>query len=279
MDIYMNRTLDKKLYFIIITILLPIAIVKIFYSIVGFYLQKDDLKSKEQNEYMSYYNLFLANKFFTKPDIKNQNIPIEAEKLDDLKLKATYISGNSSFIIVEDEHGTDFVYINESFKGYKLTHIFDLKAVFSKNGETYEIVIDEIKEQDRDYFINEIEGGEIPMHKDVDMVILEEPIGVTKQELDSYMRNPNKIWRNIRVQEIRKDGQIDGFRVNYVKKSSFFDKSGLKSGDIIKAIDGKEIKSLADVMKYYNNIRNLDSLSLTILRGKEEIELSFYIAN
>jgi len=104
-----------------------------------------------------------------------------------------------------------------------------------------------------------------------------EPVAITHDEVEDYIKNPNKIWRNIRIQELRKNGQIDGFRVNYVKKGSFFDKAGLKSGDVIKAIDGNEIKSLSDVMKYYNDINNLDGLSLTVLRGGNEVELEFNI--
>ena len=276
----MNQTYEKKIYFFVITILIPIAIVKLFYSSLSIYLQKDMIKPKEQNEYRSYYNIFLANNIFGKSDIlKKDDAQISAEKIDDLKLKATFVSGDNSFIIVEDENGANFVYLDQSFKGYTLTNVFDLKAVFEKNGETYEIVIDDTNIQNSSYVINEVQGGEIPLNSGVDMVILEEPISVPRTEINSYIKNPNKIWRNIRIQEIRRGGQIDGFRVNYVKKSSFFDKSGLKSGDIIKAVDGKEIKSLADVMKYYNNINDLESLSLTVLRGTQEIELSFNVAN
>ncbi len=276
----MNQAYEKKVYFFVITILIPIAIVKLIYSLLLIYLEKDMIKPKEQNEYRSYYNIFLANNIFKNSDIlKKDDTQISAEKIDNLKLKATFVSGDSSFIIVEDENGANFVYLDQSFKGYTLTHVFDLKAVFEKDGETYEIVIDDTNSQNSSYVINEVQGGEIPLNSGVDMVILEEPISVPRYEIDSYIKNPNKIWRNIRVQEIRRGGQIDGFRINYVKKSSFFDKSGLKSGDIIKAVDGKEIRSLADVMKYYNNINDLESLSLTILRGTQEIELSFNVAN
>jgi type II secretory pathway component PulC len=46
---------------------------------------------------------------------------------------------------------------------------------------------------------------------------------------------------------------------------------------VIKAIDGSEIRTLSDVMRYYNNINNLDGLTLTVLRGGQEIDLEFNI--
>jgi general secretion pathway protein C len=204
---------------------------------------------------------------------------IEAtNRIKDIKLKGTYLDGKQSFIVVEDQLGTTFLYKGDRYVGYVLKEIYDGRAIFEKNGKNYDIVIDEDEGTKNvhkvtsgttaasdDAFMNS--GGREPY----------EPVVVTRDEIDSYIKNPNKIWRNIRIQEIRKNGQINGFRVNYVKKGSFFDQSGLKSGDIIKAIDGNEIKSLSDVMKYYNDIKNLDGLSLTVLRGGNEVELEFNI--
>jgi general secretion pathway protein C len=276
----MNQISAKILKIVVIYVLLPFAVVKIAYTIVTFlFLQKDDVVKPKIEKLSYHYSMDLGSKilsFKSKQPVVQQ---IEAtNRIKDINLKGTYLDGKQSFIVIEDQLGTTFLYKGDRYVGYVLKEIYDGRAIFEKNGKNYDIVIDE---DDNAKNIHKVTSGAIAGDGDSFMNSGSrepyEPVVVTRDEIDSYIKNPNKIWRNIRIQEIRKNGQIDGFRVNYVKKGSFFDQSGLKSGDIIKAIDGNEIKSLSDVMKYYNDIKNLDGLSLTVLRGGNEVELEFNI--
>ncbi len=52
---------------------------------------------------------------------------------------------------------------------------------------------------------------------------------------------------------------------------------GLKKRDIIEKIDSKPIKSESDAFAYFNRLEQLNSLSLTIKRGKESKELKYEI--
>ncbi len=276
----MNQSSAKMLRVFIIYVLLPFAIVKIAYAVVTFlFLQKDDVVKPKRESLSYHYSMDLGYKVLSTLTKKPVVQQIEAtNRIKDIKLKGTYLDGDQSFIVVEDQLGTTFLYKGDRYVGYVLKAIYDGRAIFEKNGKNYDLVIEEDdgKKHSSGRAGNFVSGGNASTAggNSEDSFA---PVTVTRDEIDSYIRNPNKIWRNIRIQEIRRNGQIDGFRVNYVKKGSFFDQSGLKSGDIIKAIDGSEIRSLSDVMRYYNDIKNLDGLSLTVLRGGNEVELEFNI--
>ncbi len=273
---YMNRSSNKLLKNFVVYLLLPFAIVKLIYTVVAFlFLSKDDIVSKNPQNLSYHYSLNLSGKILETGSRKPVIAQVQASnRIKDVKLKGTYIEGDNSFIVIEDRLGTTFLHKDEKYAGYTLIEIYDNRAVFDKNGVHYDVVIDEEDNSKRrsppiaSVNSQNIDHGEMESF---------EPAVISHQDVDSYIKDPNKIWKNIRIQELRKNGKIDGFRVNYVKKGSFFDTAGLKSGDVIKGIDGNEIKSLSDVMKYYNNINNLDGLTLSILRGDSEIELEFSI--
>ncbi len=274
----MNQTFANILKTATLTVLLPFSIVSLIYSILSYlYLSGDDLVMPESEKLSYHYNLSLAGKILPSKTAAAPVKQIEAtDRIRDIRLKGTYLEDVNSFIVIEDHLGTTFLYKGDRYMGYVLREIYSNRAVFEKNARHYDLVIDEGSDK---HSTGTPDPG--PQHSGAAQTAPDaesfEPVTVSRDTIDTYIKEPNKIWRNIRIQEIRKNGQITGFRVNYVKKGSFFDKTGLKSGDVIKAIDGSEIHSLADVMKYYNNINNLDGLSLTVQRGNEEVELEFNI--
>jgi general secretion pathway protein C len=161
-----------------------------------------------------------------------------------------------------------------------LIEVYEERAVLEKNGIKYDIVLEDDDSESGASSPSKSSAKPIEskqVEEPAAVFVPGEPTQISRNELNSYVKNPNKIWKNVRIQELRRDGNLEGFRVNYVKKGSFFEKAGLKSGDVIKGLDGKEIKSLSDVMKYYSEVQTLDGLSLSVSRGDEELELEFNV--
>lgn len=61
--------------------------------------------------------------------------------------------------------------------------------------------------------------------------------------------------------------ESQGFYVNSIEPGSGAEKAGLKKGDIIKAVDGKEITKFADLSGYLNTKRPDDVVKVEILRN------------
>ena len=274
----MNQNFSKKFRFFMLFIALPLVLAKFLWSGALLFLDKSSSKTTRGEDYNYHYSLSLADKFIgDHKELPKDNVDKnDGQKLDNIKLKGTYLGGDASFIIIEDGSESKFIYIGDDFRGYNLTKVGESKVVFVKAGKNYYVLLNDEENKDKKPALSN-DGEMPPSPEDIEPPSAGTPVAIARSELTSYVKNPDKIWKNIRIQEQRSNGQIDGFRVNYVKKGSFFEKGGLKSGDVIKGIDGSEIKSLADVMKYYTNIESLDSISLTVLRGGSEVELDFSV--
>jgi general secretion pathway protein C len=272
----MSPNFSRKLRFFALFIILPLVVAKLLWSLSLFFLDKGVVENTKGESYGYHYNLNLSSKIIGNKNTIIKDEPIVAdddgEEIKNIKLKGTYLGGDASFMIIEDGGKSNFIYIGESYKGYEVVRISEKKVGLKKHGKNYYILLWDEEGKSSKTAPKSISHAEMPPAPIPGM-----PATITKEELHTYIKDPNKIWKSIRIQEQRENGQISGFRVNYVKKSSFFDQAGLRSGDVIKGIDGNEITSLADVMKYYTNVDSLDSLSLTVERAGEEIELDFNV--
>lgn len=270
----MSQNFSRKLRFFALYFVLPLVVAKLLWSLSLFFLDKGSVESQKGENYSYRYAINIASKMIGNVNsaIKEEPVVVsdDGEQIKNMKLKGTYLGGDASFMIIEDSGKSNFIYIGENYKGYELVRVGEKKVGLEKNGKSYYILLRDEENRENP---SPSRQSEMPADETTSGM----PATITKNELSSYVKDPNKIWKNIRIQEQRVNGQISGFRVNYVKKSSFFDTAGLKSGDVIKGIDGNEITSLADVMKYYSNIDSLESLTLTVERAGEEFELDFNV--
>ena len=86
-----------------------------------------------------------------------------------------------------------------------------------------------------------------------------------------------KIWKNISIHEVKKNGKINGFKVNKINQNSVFAKLGLKEGDLIIKLNNKKLDSYREALKIYKHIDDLDSVQIVVMRNNQEVELVYEI--
>jgi len=275
----MNTALNKKIISFITAVLLPFLIVKLLWTFALFFLEKKGVDFIKEKDYTYFYKKDIAVNILP-IDIKAKpKTPKEppAQKLNNLILKGTFIDKNGSFIVVEDDKKTVFIDKGEKYKGYTLIEVQRDRAVFLKNSKRFEITVKDDLPKEESLYKNSDMPDFIPPEMMPKSPSVGGNVAVSREVVNRYMQEPGMIWKNITIDEIRKNNKLKGFRVSRIKKGSYFYKLGLREGDIIKAIDGREFKSIAQVMHYYNNISKINALSLTIMRGSQEMELFFDI--
>jgi general secretion pathway protein C len=100
---------------------------------------------------------------------------------------------------------------------------------------------------------------------------------IQRSLIQEYTKNPDKIWKNIGLYEVKSEGKLDGFKVRFVRRGSPFAELGLKRGDIIKSINGEPIVDYATPMRMLKSADSIDDLSLTVERNHEEQELKYEV--
>ncbi len=269
----MNQSSDNKILFFTKFVIIPFVLIKLLYSISLFYLDKDLLPQSSGGNISFITKTRLAYKILNPSTTEPKKEVVETgKKITDFKLKGTYVADDDSFVIIDDSGNTDFVYMNETYQGYKLKKVYENKAIFEKDGQNYELTM---YSEDQNSYVS---SGKTTVKKnrkksDGDYVV---PVDIKKQDINYYAQNPDRIWNNIRIKDYRTEDGIE-FKVSYVRKGTVFDKIGLQPGDVITAIDGQTPQSMADVMKYYSDINSLDSLMITIKRENQVMDLEFRV--
>jgi len=91
-------------------------------------------------------------------------------------------------------------------------------------------------------------------------------IKVKRSELEKSLNNLNEVFKQVRVRPHFYNGKPDGLTISGIKPQSVFRKLGLKSGDVILGVDGKDIRSVDDALKFYQSLGENANLQLKIKR-------------
>lgn len=238
-------------------------------SLIFFILPKNGVDFiKDQSLSLNYtkYNFYST--------IKNNEIKNDAKQniqdLSNYKLKAIYyININSGWIVLEENAGNQSYILTykEILDGYSLSKLFKNYVIFEKDKKEYKLEIKE--EYSNDEKSNNISNQEI--------IIKNNGATVSRDYLNSYIKDIDKIWKNIEISEIKNGDKLDGFKINNINKDSVFAKIGLKKGDIIKMVNNSVLSSYSDALKVYGNVENINYINMQILRNNEAMELNYEI--
>jgi general secretion pathway protein C len=183
-----------------------------------------------------------------------------------LVLRAIYATQKKGFVIVAkkaDPLNTSIVAIGEQYEGYTLSSISKQSAIFHKNNKEYVVELEATTP-------NRQSGKkEDAQHMD--------KVDVSKEDLSFYAKNPQEIWKEISITELKEGKEIKGFEVKDIKKGSKFESLGLKKGDVIVKANNVVLKSYKDAIDIYKNIGNVSTVALIVMRNNQEVELVYEV--
>ena len=275
-----NYNLISKYLIVILSVLLFSFILN---TILYLYLPKDkpsfvknDIEALEYKRY-ELKSAFKVKKIITKEVVQKKKEKVEYKFLSNMTLSAIYDMGDKKGFIIIQEKGkkqTQILSLNEKFKGYTLYKIYAQYVVFTKAKKEFKLSIlqddKKVKYEEVEPLIQEEETTE-------DIDVQHDKVTVKRSLINEYSKNFDKVWKDIAIKEVRTKDGIDGFKVNFIRKNSVFDKLGLKKNDVIKSANNIELKSYNDAFKLYKKMDKLKILNLKIIRNNQEEELSYEI--
>jgi general secretion pathway protein C len=96
---------------------------------------------------------------------------------------------------------------------------------------------------------------------------------VQREQLAAQMRTPEFL----RQATITPTGS-GGFQVQQLQPGSLYEKLGLRAGDVIKSVNGQSVNSAEDAMKLYQQMANVASVQIEVLRGGKPEHLYYDFA-
>jgi len=270
MNINFNRILFLRY---LVQFLIMVFIAKLIALGMWFFLPKRGIQMSIKSEYVMPYMRYSVDSFKLKlAKNKTVNSEVSSLSIDSIVLKAIYLMGDESFIVVAPKINkvkSRTIGVGEVFEGYKLTKVYSQYVIFERNYKQYKLQISKPKPSAR---------WKNVAQKQKASVNTEEPVRrVASTEVKKAIANPTNIWKNIGLREYFSKGVSDGFKVSFVRKGTIFETLGLKVGDVIQSVNNKEMKNNAQAFKAYRELKDAKALKLGILRGKTMMELEYEI--
>ena len=185
------------------------------------------------------------------------------------KLVATIAKGSKTEVLSKGETNSN---------GFKLVSAGSNFVIFVKSSKEFKLSLENTKSSKSSHYSNRTSHAtkRVSSHSNSKIVDEDGVKHIPKTLLTSYTKDMDKIWKDVSLAPYKKDGKADGFKVNFVKKGSDIEKLGLRRGDILKAVNAEPL-NLGSAMNFFNNINNLDNLTLTVERNGKSEDLEYEI--
>ncbi len=183
--------------------------------------------------------------------------------------------GSPSMAMIVHGRKSRLVTEGESFDGFKLIEVYTDRVKLTKNGQTYWLMMKKSKSSISTR--PAVRNRSVKPSAYIEQIRQEGDTFYLPRELIEEMHDIKKIFKYIALKPIYKNKHMVGFGISKVKKGSVFDKMGLRKRDIITKINGNPLTNEMEGFKYFNQLNELSSLTLTIKRGSEEKELHYEI--
>ena len=95
-------------------------------------------------------------------------------------------------------------------------------------------------------------------------------ITVSRSALQESLKDIHQLLSQARIRPYFRNGKADGLAISNIKPGSFFARLGLKNGDIVQGIDGRDIRSPDDVLEVYERLRSGSRVELQIKRSGDQ---------
>ena len=273
----MKKLINSKHLSTIIFILSIIVIVKIIWIAISIlFLPTIGEEYKEPNRVKRlYYRVRLTNESkIIKPVRPIKKSVKQVSSMRGYKLLGLYNSKDKIVVTVEKGRKTTVLVKGEDINGFVLIAAGRDYAIFKKSGEEFKLTLRSDKKT-----LNRIKHQpriKHPSLKNSSSSIVDDGgvKRIPRTLLTSYTKDMDKIWRDIAIMKHQTNGKLDGYKINYVKKGSDFEKLGLKRGDILVEINAEPLNSLSAAMNFFKEINNIENLTLTVIRNgrREDIE-------
>jgi type II secretion system protein C len=99
---------------------------------------------------------------------------------------------------------------------------------------------------------------------------------VEQSLLDEALSNPEALATQIRaVPHKGPDGNVDGYRLSGIRKGSVFEQLGVKNGDIIHSVNGKDLTSVSNAMDAYSSLGSEKAFTFEVTRRNQRQTMQY----
>jgi general secretion pathway protein C len=98
-----------------------------------------------------------------------------------------------------------------------------------------------------------------------------------RRDVEQAMGDLPKLLSQARAVPYVINGAMNGFRLDFIAPSSFYEKIGLKYGDVLQQVNGVDIRDPGTMLTLFQQLRNEHTVKLDVLRNNQRTAMTFDI--
>jgi len=91
---------------------------------------------------------------------------------------------------------------------------------------------------------------------------------LSREVVRETLENLPALMTQARAELYFKEGRAEGFQLSQIQDGSLIKSVGFQDGDVIRSVNGQEVRSLEDAIEIYQKFGDSDSFTIGILRGE-----------
>ncbi len=100
---------------------------------------------------------------------------------------------------------------------------------------------------------------------------------IDRSALDEILEQQAKLMRGTRIRPKKQGGDVVGMRVSRVRNGTLLDSIGIRTGDIIKSINGFDLTNPQKALEAYGRLQSATELKVEIERGGKPVTLEYQL--
>jgi len=241
------------------------------------------VKRTEKNPLAVYNPIVERDLFDTKATVEVAPKTVDVEALEQtslqLKLWGTVTGPPEEAYAVIEEGGKrdqNLFRVGDSIQNATVKLILREKVILNVEGK------DEILEIEKTVGKGKAPGRAVPGRSVAGRTPGQTPVSVQKitlrrNQIDSAIQDVSQLMNQVNIRPHFYQGQPDGMMLSRIKPNSLFMRMGLRNGDVITGVNGRDITSVDDALGFYENLKSADNVKLNLKRGGRQRTIEYSI--
>ena len=98
---------------------------------------------------------------------------------------------------------------------------------------------------------------------------------IDRREVEQAMSDLPKLLTQARAVPSMVNGTIEGFRMEYVDPSSFYEKIGVQKGDVLQRVNGVDIRDPSTMLSLLQQLKNERTVKLDLVRNNQRSTITY----
>ncbi len=98
---------------------------------------------------------------------------------------------------------------------------------------------------------------------------------VDRREVEQAMNDLPKLLSQARAVPNTVNGVINGFRLDYIAPTSFYEKIGVQAGDVLQRVNGVDIRDPSTMLNLLQQLKNEQTVKLDLVRNNQRSTITY----